>query len=268
MKEYEDLVDINSPVNEFYWHEESYESQALNDASSHLKKILDVKYKPADLDKIAHDCDYLTDDKQMQLLSLLHKYQHLFDGLLGTWNAKPYDIELKPDAKPYHSRPFLVTKIYQATLKIELECLTKADVLKKVNQSKWAAPTFLIPKKDTTVSFISNFHELNKRIKQKPYPIPKIQDLLLKLEGFQYATTLDLNMGYHHIELSPFSKCLCSIVMPFGKYEYQCLPMGLCNSPDIFQECTYEIFSDLEYVHVYIDNLLVTSCSTFKEHLQ
>ncbi len=30
----------------------------------------------------------------MQLLSLLHKYQHLFDGSLGTWNGKPYDIEL------------------------------------------------------------------------------------------------------------------------------------------------------------------------------
>jgi hypothetical protein len=31
--------------------------------------------------------------------------------------------------------------------------------------------------------------------------------------------------------------------------------MGLCNSPDIFQERMYEIFSDLEYVCVYIDNL-------------
>jgi hypothetical protein len=38
MKEYQDLSDINSPINEFYWHEEIYESQALNDASSHLKK--------------------------------------------------------------------------------------------------------------------------------------------------------------------------------------------------------------------------------------
>jgi hypothetical protein len=123
-----------------------------------------------------------------------------------------------------------------------MECLTKAGVLKKVNQSKWAAPTFLIPKKDATVWFISDFHELNKRIKQKPYLIPKIQDLLLKLEGFQYAMTLDLNMGYYDIELSPSSKCLCTIVMPFGKCAYQHLPMGLCNSPDIFQECMYEIF--------------------------
>jgi hypothetical protein len=151
MKEYQDLFDINSPINEFYWHEESYESQALNDASSCLKKILDTKYEPADLDKIARNYDYLTDDEQTQLLSLLQKYQHLFDGSLGTWNDKPYDIELKPDAKPYHSRPFPVPKVHEATLKIELERLTKAGVLKKVNRSEWAAPTFLIPKKDATV---------------------------------------------------------------------------------------------------------------------
>jgi hypothetical protein len=163
--------------------------------------------------------------------------------LLGTWNAKPYNIELKPNAKPYHSRPFLVPKTHEATLKIELECLTKAGVLKKVNQSEWAALTFLIPKKDAMVQFIPDFHELNKRIKQKPFLIPKIQDLLLKLEGFQYAMTLDLNMGYYHIKLSSFSKHLCTIVTPFGKYEYQHLPMSLCNSPDIFQEHMYEIFS-------------------------
>jgi hypothetical protein len=88
-QKYEVLSDINSPVNEFYWHEESCESQALNDASSCLQKILDMKYKPADLDKIAHECDYLIDDKQTQLLSLQHNYQHLFNGSLGTWNGKP-----------------------------------------------------------------------------------------------------------------------------------------------------------------------------------
>ena len=56
--------------------------------------------------------------------------------------------------------------------------------MKKVNQFKWAAPTFIIPKKDGSVQFISDFRELNKRNKRKPFPIPKIQDMLLKLEGF------------------------------------------------------------------------------------
>jgi hypothetical protein len=57
MKEYKDLLDIDSLINEFYWHEESYESQALNDASAHLKKTLDAKYEPADLGKIARNCN-------------------------------------------------------------------------------------------------------------------------------------------------------------------------------------------------------------------
>ena len=118
-------------------------------------------------------------------------------------------------------------------------------------------------KKDATVRFISDFCELNKHIKCKPFPIPKIQDLLLKLEGFQHAMSLDLNMGYYHIELTPFSKRLFTIVTPWGKYKYQHLPMGLCNCPNIFHEHMFEPFSDLEYVQAYINDLLVMSWSTF-----
>ena len=31
--------------------------------------------------------------------------------------------------------------------------------------------------------------------------MPKTNEMLLKLENFQYATLLDLNMGYYNIEL-------------------------------------------------------------------
>ena len=80
-----------------------------------------------------------------------------------------------------------------------------------MNRSQWGAPAFLIPKKDSTVRFIYDFRELNKRILRQPYTIPKMQDLLLRLEGFRYGTTLDLNMGYYHIELSAKYKELCNI---------------------------------------------------------
>ena len=136
-----------------------------------------------------------------------------------------------------------------------------------MNRSEWAAPNFVIPKKDETIRFISDFRELNKRIKRKPYPIPKIKDLLLKLEGFKWATSLDLNMGYYHIQLSPFSKSLCTIVLPWGKYAYQRLPMGLCNSPDILQENMSDLMQDLEHVRAYIDALLVFTKGTFEDHL-
>ena len=70
-----------------------------------------------------------------------------------------------------------------------------------------------------TVRFINNFRELNKRIKRTPFPIPKISDMLLKLEGFQWATSLDLNMGYYHVRLHPESAKLCTLIFPWGKYE-------------------------------------------------
>ena len=107
--------------------------------------------------------------------------------------------------------------------------------------SQWGAPCFAIPKKDGTIRFISDFRELNKRVKRTPFPLPKIQDMLLKMEGFQYATSLDLNMGYYHIKLDPDSRKLCTIVSPWGKYEYNTLPMGLCSSCDIFQEKMSEL---------------------------
>ena len=62
-------------------------------------------------------------------------------------------------------------------------------------------------------------------------------------------------MGYYHIERSPKSKELFTIVTQWGKYKYQRLPMGLCNSPEIFQENMSEIFVGLDIVRVYIDEL-------------
>ena len=53
------------------------------------------------------------------------------------------------------------------------------------------------------------------------YPLPRISDTLQQLEGFQGATSLDLNMGYYHIVLSDKSSDMCTIVTEFGKYRYK-----------------------------------------------
>ena len=99
--------------------------------------------------------------------------------------------------------------------------------------SEWALPMFTLFKDDGSLRSLADLRELNKRIKRKPFPLPKIVALLQSLEGFSNATSLDLNMGYYHIQLSPYSSSLCTVVLPWGKYEYLCFPMGLCTSPDM-----------------------------------
>ena len=176
-------------------------------------------------------------------------------------------LELKKDAKPFHSRPFQVPKIYVETLKKEIERLVELGILEPVYESKWASPAFIIPKKDMRVRFLSDFRWLNKMLMRKPYPLPKISDIIQQLEGFTYATQLDLNMGYYTIRLDPASSDLCTIIFPWGKYRYKRLPMGVAGSPDIFQAKMMGLFSELEYVRAYLDDLLCITQGDFNDHL-
>jgi len=74
-------------------------------------------------------------------------------------------------------------------------------------------------------------------------------------------------MGYHNILLTPESSRLCPVVLPWGNYEYLHLPMGLCNSPDIFQEKMSELMNGLELARAYLDDLLIISAAGgFTEH--
>ena len=82
------------------------------------------------------------------LLALLKKHEPLFDGQLGNWKGNPVEIPLKENAKPYHTRAFPIANIHQGIFKKDLDRLVSIGVLTKVNCSEWAAPAFIIPKKD------------------------------------------------------------------------------------------------------------------------
>ena len=108
------------------------------------------------------------------------------------WNSrnledKLMDIELQSGAKHYHSKPYPVPQSHKASFCKEVELLFQLGVLKKVNCSEWGAPTFTQPKNNETVQLLSNFRKLNQFIHRKQFMIPKIQDMLLKLEGVTYV---------------------------------------------------------------------------------
>jgi hypothetical protein len=142
---------------------------------------------------------------------------------------------LKEGASPYHGRAFQVPKIHKDVLIKEVERLCKLGVLEQQHYSEWASQSFIVPKKNNTVCFLSNFWEVNKRLTRKPFQIPKISTVLQEPEGFTFATALDLNMGYYTIRLDPDASKICTIIFPWGKYSYKILPMGISGSSDFFQ---------------------------------
>ncbi len=134
--------------------------------------------------------------------------------------------------------------------------------------SEWALPSFIIPKKDRTFRFLSNFWEVNKRFVRKPFPIPKISTVLQELEGFTFATALDLNTGYYTIRLDPDASKVCTIIFPWGKYSYKQLPMGIAGSPDIFQGKMSVLMESFEYIRAYLDDLLCISKLSLEDRLE
>ena len=133
-----------------------------------------------------------------------------------------------------------------AKFKKEVERLVEIGVLKRQPESEWGSPAFIIPKSNGTVRFLGDFREVNKRIVRNPFPIPKITDVLQQLEEFTWASALDLNMGYFTIRLNPDSQKICTIVLPWGKYSYLRLPMGVAGAPDIFKEKMLDLMRVLE----------------------
>ena len=233
-----------------------------------IQRIVEAKYSKADLPQVAKSCKTISEEEQEHLLASLKKFEHLFDGTLGTWNTEPVDLELKdPNCKPCHAKPYPVPHAHEQLLKEEMDRLCNYGVVRKINSSEWASPVFTVPKSDNTLRSIGDFRAVNTHIKRKPFPLPKISDLLHKLEGFTYATSLDLTMGYYHIALTPEASKLCAVVLPWGKYEYLKLPMGLCNSPNIFQEKMNELMEGLEFVRAYLDDLLIVTKGSFQDHL-
>ena len=87
------------------------------------------------------------------------------------------------------------------------------------------------------------------------------------MEGFTFATALDLNMGYYHITLDADAQRLCTIVFPWEKYKYKHLPMGIKISPDVFQNVMSKLTQDMEYVKTYLDDLFILTKKDFKDQL-
>ena len=245
----------------------SMEPSSTEQATQRVVHILDANYKKADLPEVVKTCTHLSQHEQNELLEVLLEFEDLFDGTLGDWKTEPVSFELKRDAKPYHSRAFPIPHKHRETIMKEVKRLVELGVLEWQPTSEWAAPSFIQPKKNGTVRFLTDFRRLNERLVRKPFPLPKISTVLQELEGFTYATALDLNMGYYTIRLDPDASRICTIIFPWGKYSYKRLPMGVAGSPDIFQAKMSELMVDLEFVRTYLDDLLTITKSNLSDHL-
>jgi hypothetical protein len=133
-------------------YEATHEPQHVHAANKDQTRILDANYNTADLQEIIKCISTIDDIGKKNLLGLLRKFEHLFDGTSGNFETSDVKLNLKEDSKPYHAKAFPVPKNHHDTLKHGIERLVKLG---------WAAHTLIIPKKWYSQNFIL-FQKMHK----------------------------------------------------------------------------------------------------------
>ncbi len=156
-------------------------------------EILDAKYEKTDVVEVVKGLTHLNAHQKADLLQVLQENDKLFNGTLGVYPHKKVRIGIDSNDKPVHSRPYSVPQINLKTFKKKLDHLVRIGVLASQQESEWASPSFIIPKKDRRVHWIGDLCQLNKVIRRKQYPLPIITEILRKHSGYKFFTKLEVS---------------------------------------------------------------------------
>lgn len=113
-----------------------------------------------------------------------------------------------------------------------------------------------------------DFRKVNEISKKDAYPIPRIDDTFDTLSRVRYFVSVDMFSVYWQVELKEEDKEKTAFLTPYGLYEFNVMPFGLCGVPSLFQKLMKNVLKGLhfEICLIYIDDVVICS-STFEEHL-
>ena len=114
-----------------------------------------------------------------------------------------------------------------------------------------------------------DYRQLNAKTRKDAFPLPRIEESLDALTGAHWFSTMDLASGYHQVPVAVGDHAKTAFCTPFGLFEWQRMPFGLCNAPATFQRLMERIFGDqqCQTLLLYLDDIVVFSTSV-SQHLE
>ncbi|GBG74618.1 hypothetical protein CBR_g19025 [Chara braunii] len=175
-------------------------------------------------------------------------------------------IEIEPGSRTPKGAVYRMSPRELEELRKQLDELLEKGWIRP-SSSPFGAPVLFVPKKEGELRMCLDYRGLNAITVKNAEPLPRIDDLLDRVQGCKYFSKIDLKSGYHQIDVHPDDQYKTAFPTRYGHYKLIVMPFGLTNAPATFQRCMNDLFRPWldRFVVVYLDDILVFS-RTLQEH--
>ena len=102
------------------------------------------------------------------------------------------------------------------------------------SQAPFTSLVLFAVKPDGGLRFYVDYRKLNAIIKRNRYPIPLIDKVLGRIQGYKYLTRLDIIAAFNKLRIHLESEDFTTFITSLGVYKYRVLPFGLINGPALY----------------------------------
>jgi hypothetical protein len=170
-----------------------------------------------------------------------------------------HSLDIQAGARPVKQPLRRFDKEKRRAIGEEVHKLMAAGFIKEVFHPEWLANPVLLKKKGGKWRMCVDYTGLNKACSKVPYPLPRIDQIVDSIAGWETLSFLDAYSGYHQITMKEYDKLVTSFITPFGMYCYTTMPFGLRNAGATYQRCMNHVFGEHigRTVEAYVDDIVI-----------
>ncbi|EIE88739.1 hypothetical protein RO3G_13450 [Rhizopus delemar RA 99-880] len=185
-------------------------------------------------------------------------------------------LDTEPNAFAYRRQPDIAIanrKIMEDQIQTWLDdCVIEPAP----SNTRFNNPIFLVGKKDvnglyTKKRAVIDPRMLNQLVKNVDrMPLPLISDLHQRMGSATIFTTFDIRACFHRFLIQESDRPKTAFTHPFTgmQYQFRHCPFGLTSTGNIVQRVLTNLFADLPYTALYIDDLCVFSSGDMNQHIE
>jgi len=200
--------------------------------------------------------------------SLIQEYTHIFTGVgkLKNFQVKLHtDPDVVPVAQPHRRVPYSLRQKISDKIK-ELE---DSEIIEQVTgPTPWVSPIVCVPKPHNPedIRICVDMRSVNNSILRERHITPTITEIIADINGSTIFSKLDLNQGYHQLELDPDSRNLTTFSTHVGLRQYTRLNFGISCASEIFQNAISQVLQGIPGVLNVSDDIMIFAKSQ-EEHM-